>query len=120
MMTRMEYIDRKMSIDQRMKQTRRDESEQRKAIDDARIEQDRREYQEYIERKKQRAAECKAKCDAITEHFKDLRRAIWTEDVQLVEEWRAGLRQDEVQITPLTTDGLTSGSSMGGLTRKEA
>lgn len=100
MMTRLEYIDRKMSIEQRMKQTRRDESRQRRAIDDARIEQDRREYQEYLERKKQRAAECKAKCDAITEHFKDLRRAIWTEDVQLVEEWRAGLRQDEVQVTP--------------------
>ena len=100
MMTRLQYIERKMDIEARMKQTRKDESEQRKAIDDARIEQDKREYQEYIERKKQRAAECKAKCDAITEHFKDLRRAIWTEDVQLVEEWRAGLRQDEVEVTP--------------------
>lgn len=100
MMTRMEYIDRKMSIEQRMKQTRKDESEQRKAVDDARIEQDRREYQEYIDRKKQRAAECKAKCDEITEHFKDLRRAIWTEDVELVEEWRSQLRVDEVNVIP--------------------
>lgn len=100
MMTRLEYIERKMSIEQRMKQTRRDESEQRKAVDDARIEQDKREYQEYLERKKQRAAECKAKCDEISEHFKDVRRALWTEDVQLVEEWRAGLRQDEVEVTP--------------------
>ena len=64
------------------------------------IEQDKREYQEYQERKKQRAAECKAKCDEISEHFKDVRRALWTEDVQLVEEWRAGLRQDEVEVTP--------------------
>ena len=105
MMTRMEYITRKADIEARMKQTRREESQQRKAIDDARIEQDKREYQEYIERKKQRAAECKAKCDEITERFKDLRRAIWTEDVQLVEEWRAGLRQDEVAVTPPTHDG---------------
>ena len=59
MMTRMEYIERKMSIEQRMKQTRRDESEQRKAVDDARIEQDKREYHEFIERKKQRAEAAK-------------------------------------------------------------
>ena len=100
MMTRMEYITRKADIEARMKQTRREESQQRKAIDDARIEQDKREYQEYIERKHQRAVECKAKCDEITERFKGLRRAIWTEDVQLVEEWRAGLRQDEVAAPP--------------------
>ena len=112
MMTRLEYIDRKMSIEQRMKQTR-------KALDDARIEQDRREFQEYLERKHRRAAECKEQCAAITEHYKDIRRTLWTEDVELDEEWRARLRQDEVQITPLTTDGLTSGSPMGGLTKEE-
>lgn len=100
MMTRLQYIERKMDIEARMKQTRKDESEQRKAIDDARIEQDKREYQEFLERKHQRAAECKAKCDEISEHFKDVRRAIWTEDVELVEEWRGQLRTDEVKVTP--------------------
>ena len=100
MMTRMQYIERKMNIEAQMKQTRREESEQRKAIDDARVEQDKREYQEFLERKHQRAAECKAKCDEISEHFKDVRRELWTQDVQLVEEWRAGLRQDEVEVTP--------------------
>ena len=119
MMTRLQYIERKRDIEARMKQTRKEESEQRKAIDDARIEQDKREYQEYIERKHQRAAECKAKCDEISEHFKDVRRAIWTEDVELVEEWRGQLRTDEVKVTPPTTDGLMSDSATSSLTKEE-
>lgn len=94
MMTLLEYTDRKMMLDQRMKQTRHDESRERKAIDDARIEQDRREFEEFLDRKHRRAAECKEQCDAVSDKYKDLRRAIWTEEAQLTMQWRAQMREE--------------------------
>lgn len=100
MMTREQYILRKTDIEAQMKQTRRDQHNKLAALNEqfeARLRDHTAEYRRqrqaiFDEREKQRLE--------IENHYKDIRRSLWTEDIQLVEEWRAGLRQDEVQVTP--------------------
>lgn len=105
MMTREQYIMRKADIEAQMKQTRRDEQNEVKAVNEQYELRLQDENNEHRRRRQAIFDERDAARLEVESHYKDLRRALWSQDVQLVEEWRAGLRRDEVQITPPPYDG---------------
>ena len=97
-MTRMEYITRKAAIDEQMKQSRRAQHNETAALND-RFEEMLRNVDEERRRKRQALFDERDNLRLEIEgRYKDVRRALWAEDVQLVEEWRAGLRQEGGEV----------------------
>lgn len=113
-MTREQYIMRKADIEAAMKQSRRDEHNETAAVNEKYELLLRDETDEHRRRRQKIFDERDAARLEIESKYKDVRRELWTQDVQLVEEWRAGLRQNEVKA-PLTTDGHTSDSQNSSL-----
>ena len=118
MMTREEYIRRKADIEAAMGQSRRDQHHELAALNEQYELRLREEGDEYRRRRQAIFDERDAARQEIEEKYKDVRRDLWSQDVQLIEEWRKGLRRDET--TPPTTEGHTSESATSSLTRKEA
>ena len=100
MMTREQYIMRKADIEAAMKQSRRDQHNELAALNEQYELRLRDETDEHRRRRQAIFDERDAARLEIEGKYKDVRRELWTQDVQLVEEWRKGLRQDEVEFTP--------------------
>ncbi len=103
-----------------MKKSRRDQHNELAALNEQYELRLRDETDEHRRRRQAIFDERDAARMEIEGRYKDVRRELWTQDIQLVEEWLKGLRQDEVEITPPTTGGLTSDSATSSLTGKEA
>ncbi len=94
MMTREDYIMRKQDIEEQMKQSRRNQHNEL-AILNEEIEDRLRDTADEYRRKRQAIFdEREEKRMEIDSRYKDVRRKLWAEDVQLVAEWRAGLLRE--------------------------
>ena len=90
-MTRDEFVDQKMAIEARMKQTRTDERRDISRVNEeyelrlrAQNEQHQRERRFLFDERD------KAKED-VSEHYKNLRRQLYLQDQELVHRWRSQL-----------------------------
>lgn len=110
MMTREEYILKKYEIDYQMKKTRISEHTEKAALNEN-YELCLRDLKDSYHRKRQALLEERdAKRMEISDRFKDQRRALWTEDCELVSRWRSQL--DNVELTP--SDGGERTNEKGG------
>lgn len=113
MMTREEYIRRKADIEAAMGQSRRDQHHELAALNEQYELRLREEGDEHRRRRQAIFDERDAARQEIEEKYKDVRRDLWSQDVQLVEEWRKGLRRDEVTVGGQgVTDNLSEGAMM--------
>lgn len=102
MLTREEYMMRKAAIEDAMRQSRKDQSKAVAALNE--------EYdlvlqdaaQDYRRRRSAIFDERDTKRQEIDNHYKNIRRDLWSQDVALVSEWRAGL----TEITPPSSGGV--------------
>lgn len=102
MMTRETYIARKTDLENRMHQTRMDERKQLKEVNVA-YEDRLQDLQTSYRRQRQALLDERAiKRTEVENRYKEQRRALWTEDCELVDAWRAQLSE----ITPPTGGGL--------------
>ncbi len=99
MITREQYILQKQDIEERMKQSRLRQQNEIAAINEVFELRLRDCSDEYRRRRQAIFDERAAQRLEIDSKYKDVRRALWAEDVQLVEEWRSGLRVDEGQLS---------------------
>ena len=96
MLTREEYIMRKNELEDAMRQSHKDQSravatlncEYEMKLRDASDEYRRKRQAIYDERDRLRLE--------IEGHYKGIRRDLWSQDVELVAEWRAGLEMNAV------------------------
>lgn len=94
MMTREQYILRKQEIEERMKESRRAQHNETAALNE-KFEQALRDVDDERRRKRQALFDERNNLRLEIEgRYKDVRRALWTEDVQLVAQWREGLLQE--------------------------
>lgn len=94
MMTREEYVMRKADIEAAMKQSRRDQHNELAALNELFEMRLRDEDDEHRRRRQVIFEERDAARLEVEERYKDLRRVLWKQDAELVEEWRKGLRQE--------------------------
>lgn len=96
MISREQYIMRKNEIEEAMRQSRREQGRALSALNEQYELMLRDAQDEYRRRRQAIFDERDAKRLEIDGHFKDIRRDLWSQDVALVSEWRAGL----TEITP--------------------
>lgn len=102
MLTREEYIMRKNELEDAMRQSRRDQSRAVAALNDEYELKLRDASDEYRRRRQAIFDERDTKRLEIDVHYKNIRRDLWSQDVALVSEWRAGL----TEITPPSSGGV--------------
>ena len=113
MMTREEYIRRKADIEAAMGQSRRDQHHELAALNEQYELRLREEGDEHRRRRQAIFDERDAARQEIEEKYKDVRRDLWSQDAQLIEEWRKGLRRDEVTVGGQgVIDNLSEGAMM--------
>ena len=101
MMTRETYIARKTDLENRMHQTRMDEKKQLKEVNVA-YEDRLQDLQTSYRRQRQALLDERAlKRTEVENEYKGRRRALWAEDCELVDAWRAQLSE----ITPPSGGG---------------
>jgi len=101
MLTREEYIMRKNELEDAMRQSRKDQSRILAALNDEYELKLRDASDEYRRKRQAIFDERDAKRLEIDGHYKSIRRDLWSQDVELVSEWRAGLSV----MTPACSDG---------------